>query len=84
MDMSAELCQKQTIKECGSMLDLLLSDSDLSTEVYNDFHLPDVIEGSYDILDNERMIVLRYLDFIPFIDRNYHTPIGYKYFCSSF
>ena len=52
--------------------------------MYNDFHLPDVIEGSYDILDNERIIVLRYLDFIPFIDRNYHTPIGYKVLCPSF
>jgi hypothetical protein len=58
----------------------LIVDSDLSTEVYNDFRLPEVIEGSYDILDNERMLALRYLDFVPFIDRNYHTPVGYKYF----
>ena len=26
------------------------------------------------------LVVLRYLDFMPFIDRNYHTPIGYRYF----
>ena len=25
------------------------------------------------------MLALRYLDFVPFIDRNYHTPVGYKY-----
>ena len=58
----------------------LIADSDLSPEVYNDFQLPEPIVGSYDILDKERLIVLRYLDFMPFIDRNYHTPIGYKYF----
>jgi hypothetical protein len=40
--------------------------------------------GSYDILDNERMLVLRYLDFMPFIDKNYHTPIGYTYFLHLF
>ena len=62
----------------------LIVDSDLSTEVYNDFRLPKVIEGSYDILDNEHMLALRYLDFIPFIDTNYHTPVGYKYFVHLF
>ena len=25
------------------------------------------------------MLALRYLDFVPFIDRNYHTPLGYTY-----
>jgi len=58
----------------------LIADSDLSAEVYNDFQLPEPIVGSYDILDKESLIVLRYLDFMPFIDRNYHTPVGYKYF----
>jgi hypothetical protein len=30
------------------------------------------------------MLVLRYLDFMPFIDKNYHTPIGYTYFLHLF
>jgi hypothetical protein len=30
------------------------------------------------------MLALRYLEFIPFIDRNYFTPIGYKYFVHLF
>jgi hypothetical protein len=62
----------------------LIVDSNLSTEVYNDFHLPDIIEGSYDILDIEHMLALRYLDFVPFVDRNYHSPVGYKYFVRLF
>jgi len=48
--------------------------------VYNDFQLPEPIAGSYDILDKEGLVVLRYLDFMPFIDRNYHTHIGCRYF----
>jgi hypothetical protein len=41
----------------------LIAASDLSTEVYNDFQFPEAIVGSYDILDNEGQLVLRYLDF---------------------
>ena len=38
------------------------------------------IEGKYDILEGGSLIALRYLDFVPFIDRNYSTPdvLGYR------
>lgn len=62
----------------------IIADSNLSTGVYNDFQLPEPIVGSYDILDKEGLLVLRYLDFMPFIDRNYHTPIDYRYFLHLF
>lgn len=32
------------------------------------------IEGSYDITSNKELLTLRYLDFIPFLDRKYSTP----------
>lgn len=32
------------------------------------------IDGTYDILPDERLLVLRCLDFVPFLDRAYQTP----------
>jgi hypothetical protein len=32
------------------------------------------IDGSYDIFKNSRLLMLRYMDFIPFIDRCHNTP----------
>lgn len=32
------------------------------------------IDGTYDILSSDRMLILRYLDFIPLLDRDHTTP----------
>jgi hypothetical protein len=37
------------------------------------------IDGSYDIFQTDRLLMLRYLDFIPFFDRKYTTPDVGKY-----
>jgi hypothetical protein len=37
------------------------------------------IEGTYDIFQTDRLLMLRYLDFIPFLDRKYTTPDIHKY-----
>jgi hypothetical protein len=64
----------------------LVSSPDLSKDVADDFKIEAErkVEGSYDVLKKERLLVLRYLDFIPFIDNDYHTPEGYKFFVEFF
>jgi hypothetical protein len=32
------------------------------------------IDGTYDFLEEDRLLTLRYLDFVPFLDRDYSTP----------
>lgn len=32
------------------------------------------IDGSYDLLEEDSLLALRYLDFVPFLDRDYATP----------
>jgi hypothetical protein len=32
------------------------------------------IDGTYDFLEADRLLTLRYLDFVPFLDRGYSTP----------
>ena len=40
------------------------------------------IDGTYDLLDEERLVALRYLDFIPFLDRCRRTPEIDRYLVS--
>jgi hypothetical protein len=64
----------------------LIIDRKIDEHVKQDFHVNDEndrlmhLEASYDIMKDNGMILLRYLDFIPFIDRDYHTPGGYRYY----
>jgi hypothetical protein len=37
------------------------------------------IDGSYDILKENRLLFIRYLEFVPFLDKNYTTPDVDKY-----
>jgi hypothetical protein len=38
------------------------------------------LEGTYEILAEKRLVVLRYLNFIPYVDNNNTTPPGYRFF----
>jgi hypothetical protein len=64
----------------------LIIDSKVDEQVKKDFHVDDEndrlmhLEASYDIMKDSGIILLRYLDFIPFIDNDYHTPAGYRYY----
>jgi hypothetical protein len=64
----------------------LIIDSKVDEQVKKDFHVDDEndrlmhLEASYDIMKDSGIILLRYLDFIPFIDKDYHTPAGYRYY----
>jgi hypothetical protein len=37
------------------------------------------INGSFDISDDKKLLYLRYMEFVPFLDRNYTTPNIHKY-----
>jgi len=69
----------------------LLVDPCISNELKQDFKLEDFesesydigrndLEGTYEILIDKRLVVLRYLNFIPYIDNENNTPIGYKFY----
>ena len=56
--------------------------------MWDDFRLNDLqkypLQGNYDILRNEKLLVLKYFDFIPFVRYNpdtnvYEPPIDYRY-----
>lgn len=56
--------------------DFRIDDNDLdpvSNIVRND------LEGSYELIEEKRLGVLRYLNFIPFIDDNHNPPKDYKF-----
>ncbi len=62
---------------------LLIMDSAIDDNIKADFHIDENdrmmhIQGSYDIV-KKGYILLRYLDFIPFIDMDYNTPSGYRF-----
>src|SRR5262249_14725349 len=59
----------------------VLAHPDLDPDVLGEFiHEPRPlnrltdIDGTYDLLGEERLVALRYLDFIPFLDRDRQTP----------
>ena len=37
------------------------------------------LEGSYEILEDKKFVILRYLNFIPFINYNHLPPHGYTF-----
>ena len=40
----------------------------------------DDLEGTYEILKENRLIILRYLNFVTYSDTENNTPDGYRYF----
>jgi len=38
------------------------------------------LEGTYDIMVEKKLIVLRFLNFIPYVDTNNHPPSGYTFY----
>ncbi len=57
----------------------LIADTEVGKQfLYNDPSMKIIrvtdIDGSYDISKDDCLLSLRYLDFIPFLDRNYTTP----------
>jgi hypothetical protein len=75
----------------------LVIDPKISSTIKNDFKITDRdydglyeqgvfydLDGSYDIFENERLFMLRYMDFLPFVKlneerREYSLPDEYKY-----
>lgn len=73
----------------------LLVDPRISTEVKRDFGikqnenkddleptdsvLRNDFEGSYEIIEEKRLVVLRYFNFIPFLDTTHSLPKGYRF-----
>jgi hypothetical protein len=69
----------------------LLVDPSITEELKGDFKMdrygeePNQVgrydlEGTYEILTEKRLVVLRYLNFIPYMDSNNTTPPGYTFF----
>ena len=69
----------------------LLVDPSISEELKDDFKIDPYVkepnqvgrydlEGTYEILPEKGLVVLRYLNFIPYIDSNNTTPPGYRFF----
>jgi hypothetical protein len=69
----------------------LLLDHSISTILKRDFNIKDSdlepvdniqrkdLEGSYEILEDKKFVILRYLNFIPFINYNHVPPHGYTF-----
>lgn len=73
----------------------LLVDPSITDEIKNDFNLDPYqkeskevgrydLEGTYEILTEKRLVVLRYLNFIPYMDSNNTAPPGYTFFVKLF
>jgi hypothetical protein len=69
----------------------LLVDPSITEELKEDFKIDPYwaesnqvgrydLEGTYEILTEKRLVVLRYLNFIPYMDSNNTTPPGYRFF----
>ncbi|HKG30087.1 MAG TPA: hypothetical protein VKA91_02350 [Nitrososphaeraceae archaeon] len=69
----------------------LLVDPSIAEELKEDFKIDPYriesnqvgrydLEGTYEILTEKRLVVLRYLNFIPYMDSNNTTPSGYTFF----
>jgi hypothetical protein len=69
----------------------LLIAPDIDSELVNDLQLEDKdvesrdvfrydLEATYEILEENRLILMRYLNFIIFVDLNYTVPTGYRFF----
>ena len=69
----------------------LLVDPSITEELKEDFKIDPYreesnqvgrydLEGTYEILTEKRLVVLRYLNFIPYMDSNNTTPSGYSFF----
>ena len=41
------------------------------------------LEGSYEIIEEKRLVVLRYFNFLPFLDTNHSLPKGYRFSIAS-
>ena len=57
--------------------DLGITDDDL--EPVSDIGRND-LEGTYEIIEENRLAIVRYLNFIPFPDSNHNPPEGYKFY----
>jgi hypothetical protein len=73
----------------------LLIDPSISKELKNDFKLDFYqkesnsvlrydLEGTYEILVEKKLVVLRYLNFIPYLDAHNMLPAGYRFFVKLF
>jgi len=69
----------------------LLVDPSISEELKRDFKIESYeeeskdmgrndLEGTYDIMVEKKLIVLRFLNFIPYVDTNNRPPSGYTFF----
>ncbi len=69
----------------------MLITPDIDIELKNDLGLEDKdtefegvfrydLEGTYEILEDKRLILLRFLNFITFTDLSYSVPKGYRFF----
>jgi hypothetical protein len=69
----------------------LLIAPDIDSELIKDLQLEDKdvesrdvfrydLEGMYEILEEKRLILVRYLNFITFVDLNFTVPNGYRFF----
>jgi hypothetical protein len=56
--------------------DFNIKETDL--EPVNDIERKD-LEGSYEIIEEERLAVLRYLNLVPFVDSKHNPPKGYRF-----
>ena len=42
------------------------------------------MEGTYEILEEDRLVILRYFNFLPFQDKNHNLPNNYRFFIVPF